>query len=204
MTTFGSFNALLQQEQRPVDEKHAVFTFGRFNPPTLGHQRLIEKTKQVAKQENADSFIFPSQTVDNHKKDPLKIKNPLPLDEKVKFMRVLFPDANIIADKSVKTPHDIIEWLANRGYTHVTFVVGGDREDEFQQRWLPYAQDVFQQAQVVSAGVRDPDAEDISGISATKARQAALEGDIGKFRAASGWDGEVAKYLMQTVKNHML
>ena len=203
MLTLSSYISLTEKaKDETADKKVAVFTFGRFNPPTRGHQKLIDKTASVAKEHGGDHFIFPSQTVDK-KQDPEKSKNPLDWNTKVHFMKKLFPDSNIMKESEVKTPHHVIEMLEAEGYTDVYFVVGSDRVEEFNTRWLPYANEVFRHAEVVSAGSRDPDAEGISGMSATKARDGAKEKDLGKFRAATGWGGEMAIALMKAVQKGM-
>lgn len=203
MLNLKSFISLTERSaEAPADKKVGVFTFGRFNPPTKGHQKLIAKTADVANEKGGDHFIFPSQTVDK-KKDPEKSKNPLGWSDKVNFMKKLFPDNNIRKEAEVKTPHHVIEMLDAEGYTDVYFVVGSDRVKEFEARWLPYAEEVFQHAGVISAGSRDPDAEGISGMSATKAREGAKENDLGKFRAATGWGGEMAIAMMKAVQQGM-
>jgi nicotinic acid mononucleotide adenylyltransferase len=203
MLTLSSFIKLTEKEKvEPTNKKVAVFTFGRFNPPTKGHQKLIDKTIAVAKEKGGEHFIFPSQTVDK-KKDPEKSKNPLDWDTKVSFMKQLFPKANISKVSEVITPHHVIDYLEEKGFTDIYFVVGSDRVEDFEARWVPYAKEIFNTAGIVSAGSRDPDAEGISGMSATKARDAAKEGNVGKFRAATGWSGSVAEELMNAVKNGM-
>jgi len=204
MLTLKTFIGLTEEkaENNDGDKKIAVFTFGRFNPPTKGHEKLVNKTLEVAKEKGADDFIFPSQTVDK-KQDPEKSKNPLNWNTKVGFMKQVFPQANIMKISEVKTPHHVIEYLEKEGYTDVYLVVGSDRVKEFEDRWLPYATEAFDNAGVISAGARDPDAEGVSGMSATKARDASKEGDIGKFRAATGWGGEVAIKMMRAVRKGM-
>ena len=203
MLTLKSYISLTEKENDPrKGNKIAVFTFGRFNPPTKGHLKLINKTIAVAKEKGGEHFIFPSQTTDK-KKDPEKSKNPLNWDIKVNFMKQVFPHAIVMKVPEIKTPHQVIDYLENHGFTDVYFVVGSDRVKEFETRWLPYAEKVFANTGIVSAGTRDPDAEGISGMSATKAREAAKLDDIGKFRAATGWGGEVAHKMMRAVREGM-
>lgn len=118
-------------------------------------------------------------------------------------MKQAFPSANIIQDTEVRNAHHAIEWLSNKGFTELTFVVGSDRVEEFTQRWLPYAEQMVNQARVVSAGHRDPDAEGVSGISASKARQAAVENNYAKFRAATGWSGNLAEQMFKSVRQQL-
>ena len=182
-----------------------VFTFGRFNPPTTGHEKLIQKVSSVA---GSNPFrIYPSHTT-NPKKDPL------PHALKVAYMRKMFKkySKNIIADKSMKTAIMIAEKLYSEGFKNLIMVVGSDRVKEFSTLLNRYndAPDKrgnqlfkFDSVQVVSAGERDPDAEGVEGMSASKMRVAAADGDKDAFLTglpSSFRDGEklyrdVRKYM---------
>ena len=192
-----------------VTPKLAVFTFGRFNPPTKGHMKLISKVADLAAEHNGEAFIFPSQTVDKIMKktgkvNPERSRNPLQWKEKIQFMRDLFPNPQtIIQAPEVRTPHEVLTYLDERKFTDVMFVVGSDRMQEFQARWLPYAQEAFHTAELVSAGARDADSEGVPGMSSSKAREAAKTGDEGKFAAATGWSGELARHMMKAVRKGM-
>ena len=162
--------------------KKAVLTFGRFNPPTSGHELLINKVLAEAKKRRADNFIFASHSQD-------KKKNPLDSRTKTKHMKSLFKRANIMYNTSIRTIFEAIGYLADQGYKDVTVVVGGDRTAEFERTIRPYINhpdpdksfdlDSFE---VVSAGQRDPDATDVTGMSASKMRQYATDGDFRSFR----------------------
>lgn len=153
-----------------------VFTFGRFNPPTTGHEKLIEKLASVAKKEGADFMVFPSHS-QNDKKDPLDHKT------KVGFMKKMFPkySRNIISNKNAKTAFLIAPMLYDMGYKRCIMVVGGDRVTEFETTLNKYNgkkgshgfYDFKDGIEVVSAGERDPDAEGVAGMSASKMRAAA-------------------------------
>ena len=153
-----------------------VFTFGRFNPPTTGHEKLIKVLASVAKKEGADFMIFPSHS-QNDKKDPLDHKT------KVGFMKKMFPkySSNIISNKNAKTAFLIAPMLYDMGYKRCIMVVGGDRVTEFKTTLNKYNgkkgnhgfYDFKDGIEVVSAGERDPDAEGVSGMSASKMRAAA-------------------------------
>lgn len=202
LTLTNYINLTEKDDNESANTKTAVFAFGRFNPMTKGHLKLINKTIEVAEEKGGEHFIFPSQTVDK-KKDPEKSKNPLDWNTKVRFMKQVFSHANIVKVPEVKSPHHAIEYLEQQGFTDVYFVVGSDRVKEFEARWLPYADDLFANAGVISAGARDPDAEGVAGMSGTKAREAARVGNLGKFRASTGWGGEVALNMMNAVKKGM-
>lgn len=205
MTNFADF----YNQRKPrlsnidVDAKVAVFAIGRFNPPTQGHMKLINAVQKLAEMRNGDHFIFPSHSVDRPSKrtgkvNPNASKNPLPFDIKLGFMREMFPGANIVED-GPSNPWDLPKWLGDRGYTDIIMVAGSDQMNDFT-RLAESAKQYFNGFDVVNAGIRNPDASDWTGMSATKARQAALLGDIGKFRAATGWSGEQAQRLMEATR----
>ena len=159
-----------------------VFTFGRFNPPTTGHEKLIEKVKKIAGGD--DYYIFPSHS-QNNKKDPL------PLAKKVAYMRDMFPKhkRNIIANNKLKTVLDIAVYFHQQGYVELNMVVGSDRVAEFKKLLTTYnGQEKrhgfydFDTIQIFSAGERDPDAEGVTGMSASKMRAAATNNDYDTFQ----------------------
>jgi len=159
-----------------------VFTFGRFNPPTVGHGKLI--TKVAAAAIGNQYRIYASQSNDS-KKNPLKYK------EKIRVMRKMFPKhgRNIIEDKNAKTALHIASILHDQGFTKMTMVVGSDRIKEFQKLLKNYNgvkgrhgfYDFKDGIEVISAGERDPDAEGVEGMSASKMRAAAIDGDFKSF-----------------------
>ena len=162
----------------------AIFTFGRFNPPTLGHEKLVIAVANVARREGGEYFVYPS-----HSQDPKK--NPLDQTTKVRYMKKMFPKhkENIIISTG-KTTLDIASELHDKEYTNLVMVVGSDRVKEFQSLLDRYNGDDkvhgfydFDTIKVVSAGERDPDAEGVSGMSASKMRQSAVEGDFKTFRS---------------------
>lgn len=162
--------------------KSVVFTFGRFNPPTTGHEKLLIKVASLAI--GNDYKIFASQSSDPK-------KNPLDYKEKVMLMRKIFPKhgRNIVYDKKIKNAIDALVYLYNAGYTKATMVVGADRISDFKSLLNKYngvkARHGFYEfpegISIVSAGERDPDADDVSGMSASKMRAAAAEGDFQSF-----------------------
>jgi hypothetical protein len=174
MKSFKQFN---EDKKREV-----VFTFGRFNPPTIGHGKLLAKVAAAAI--GNDYRIYASQSSDPK-------KNPLEYKEKIKVMRKMFPNygRNIIEDKNAKTALHIASILYDQGFTKITMVVGSDRIKEFQKLLTTYNgakgrhgyYDFKDGIEVISAGERDPDAEGVSGMSASKMRQAAIDGDFKSF-----------------------
>ena len=162
--------------------KEVSFVFGRFNPPTIGHEKLFDALK---KQSRGGSYrIYASKSVDAK-------KNPLQSKDKIKFLRKMFPKhaRNIMADSDVRTVLDIAVKLYDQGFTKVSMVAGSDRVREFDILLNKYngqkAKHGFYNFEgainVVSAGDRDPDAEGATGMSASKMRMSAQQNDLAGF-----------------------
>jgi hypothetical protein len=171
----------------PEQEKHHVFAFGRMNPPTVGHGALVDKVKEVAKANNADHSIVLS-----HSQDPEK--NPLSPEEKLKHAKRFFPSTNIhAATKESPTFIHQLKDLHKSGVTHMTMVAGSDRVEEYKKlldRYNGPGKDFnFKSVNVVSAGERDPDAEGVAGMSASKMRAHAA---TNSFR---GFKGGIPKHV---------
>ena len=164
------------------ETKQVTFAFGRFNPPTTGHEKLFDQLKKLSR--GGTYRIYASKSVD-------KKKNPLLFKDKVKFMRKMFPKhaRNIMADPDVRTVFDIAVKLYDQGFTKVQMVVGSDRVREFDTLLNKYNGEKGRHGfyefegtiNVLSAGERDPDAEGVSGMSASKLRQFAMDGDRQEF-----------------------
>jgi nicotinamide mononucleotide adenylyltransferase len=154
-----------------------TITFGRFNPPTIGHQQLMDTVAGAAGEE--DFLIVPSRSQD-------KKKNPLDADTKIAYMQKMFPQyaGNIVNDPNTRTIFDVLKKAHNDGYANVRIVGGADRVKEFDKLANNYNGSLYQfdGIEVISAGDRDPDAEGIEGMSASKLRLAASEGDFLTFR----------------------
>lgn len=151
-----------------------VFTFGRLNPPTVGHEKLVDKVKQVAKRLNAEPHVFLSHS-QNSKKDPLNY------NQKFKYARQAFGD--IVTKSNARTVIQIMQELEKMNHKDVVMIVGSDRVQEFRTLLNKYnGKDFnFNSIKVVSAGERDPDAEGVSGMSASKMRAAVSAGDQASF-----------------------
>ena len=180
-----------------------VFAFGRFNPPTTGHEKLIEKVISIAG--SNDYFIFPSHT-QNPKKDPL------PQALKIAYMRKMFKkySRKILATKSRNAIEIAVE-LYDKGYKNLVMVVGSDRVKVFDSmlsqyngvEGKPHGYYKFDSIKIENAGERDPDSEGVEGMSASKMRVAAADGDKNLFLQgvpSSFRDGEklyrdVRKYM---------
>ncbi len=161
--------------------KTTVMTFGRANPVTSGHLKLFDKVKEVAKEHNADHKIILSHTQDSK-------KNPLSVDDKVKFAKHYSPGSNIEgASKESPTFLHHAKKLSDSGTEHLVMVAGSDRVDEYHKLLHKYngqpGNHNFKKITVVSAGDRDPDAEGTEGMSASKLRAHAVAGEYDKFKS---------------------
>ena len=153
-----------------------TIAFGRFNPPTTGHEKLLDKV--ASSSDDNDYIIVPSRSQDAK-------KNPLDPDTKVSVMQKMFPKHknNIVNDKNNRTIFDVLKKAHTDGYTNVRILGGADRVKEFEKLTGNYNGKLynFDNVEVMSAGARDPDSEDVTGMSASKQRKAAAEGDIKAF-----------------------
>lgn len=180
--------------------KSVVFSFGRMNPPTVGHEKLVDKIQAVARANKADAKLFLSRTEGND-------KNPLPYKEKIKLAKMAFP--GVVQD----TPAGIypagfiglLKMLEDK-YDKVIIVVGSDRLPNIKALANKYngSEYKFEEIEVVSAGERDPDEEGVGGMSASKMRAAAKAGDLVKFK--SGLPDRlksVAKLVMDKLQSYL-
>ena len=198
------------QSAKPADDKPKsdpdsgddtlTVAFGRFNPPTIGHEKLLGAAKKAAA--GGPLKIYPSRT-----QDPKK--NPLDPDMKIAYMKKLFPDydENIVNDAEMATIFDVLTTANEDGYTNVNIIVGADRQSEFENLAQKYNGDVyeFDQIRVISAGVRDSDAEGVEGMSASKLRKAVQDDDIEAFKRGipKSVDDADAQALFDAVRTGM-
>lgn len=188
----------------PVPKTKGTLTiaFGRFNPPTVGHQQLMDVAAQSAESDGGDYLIYPSRSQD-------KKKNPLDPDTKISYMRQMFPahSERIVNDNANITIFDVLKKAHNDGYTNVRIVGGSDRVKEFEKLSNNYNGQLyaFDAIEVVSAGDIDPDAKGIEGMSSSRMRLAAAEGDFRKFREGLPPDMKrgAAQQLFGTVRASM-
>ena len=164
------------------DRSTAVFAFGRFNPPTIGHQKLLDKVVSMTKQVNGKGYLFLSQK-QNNKTDPLTFK------EKQDYLKIFYPGL-VIGDAGVKTIIQALQKIQAEGRTRIVMIAGSDRVMEFQKLLNQYNGKPdkagnelykFDSIDVVSAGERDPDQEGAAGASASKARELANKGQEHEF-----------------------
>jgi len=188
----------------PVPKTKGTLTlaFGRFNPPHAGHLQLMDVAAQSAEAEESDYIIVPSRSQDAK-------KNPLDADTKVSVMRQMFPQHSerIVNDGANRTIFDVLKKAHNDGYTNVRIVAGQDRVKEFDKLSQNYNGQLYQfdNMEVVSSGDRDPDAEGMEGLSSSRMRLAAAEGDFKTFRAGLPQDvpRKSAMQLFDTVRQSM-
>ncbi len=174
----------------PVEKTLGTLTiaFGRFNPPTIGHLQLMDTAAASAEQDQSDYIIVPSRTQDAK-------KNPLDVDSKIYYMRKMFPQHSerIYNDVNMRTIFDVLKKAHNDGYSSVRIVGGSDRVKEFDKLANNYNGNLYQfdNIEVISSGDRDPDSDGVEGVSASRMRLAAAEGDFKTFR--SGLPQEVSR-----------
>ena len=154
-----------------------TLAFGRFNPPTAGHEKLIQAAEKAAA--GGDLKIYPSRTQDNK-------KNPIDPDMKVSYMRKMFPDYkdNIINDPKMRSIFDVLVAASEEGYKSVNIIVGSDRLGEFESLAMKYNGDIynFDEIKTISAGPRDDEAEGVGGVSSSKQRKAVMDDDFKAFK----------------------
>jgi len=188
----------------PVPKTKGTLTlaFGRFNPPHAGHQQLMDIAAQSAEAEESDYIIVPSRSQDAK-------KNPLDADTKVGVMRQMFPQHSerIVNDGANRTIFDVLKKAHNDGYANVRIVAGQDRVKEFDKLSQNYNGQLYQfdNMEVISSGDRDPDSEGVEGLSSSRMRLAAAEGDFKTFRAGmpEGIARKDAMALFDTVRQSM-
>ena len=188
----------------PVPKTKGTLTvaFGRFNPPHAGHLQLMDTAAAAAAEEESDYLIVPSRS-----NDPKK--NPLDADTKVAFMRGMFPlhSSRIQNDVNTRTIFDVLKKAHNDGYANVRIVGGADRVKEFDKLANNYNGTLYQfdNVEVLSAGDRDPDADGVEGMSASRLSLAASENDFRTFKSAmpEGMRPKDARELFNTVRASM-
>ena len=188
-------------EPEGSDLDHALDTltvvFGRFNPPTKGHEKLLQQAEKAAA--GGDLKIYPSRTRDNK-------KNPIDPDMKVSYMRKMFPDyeEQIINDPEMRSIFHVLVTAAEEGYTGINIVVGADRLGEFENLATKYNGDLynFKEIKTISAGPRDDDAEGVEGVSSSKQRKAVMDDDYQAFKRGlpSGMDDADGQALFDAVR----
>lgn len=165
------------KDQEGEDESVITIVFGRFNPPTAGHEKLLRTAKSVSA--GGEIRVYPSRI-----QDPKK--NPLDPDIKVSFMKKMFPEfeENIINDSDMNSIFDVLTSVAEEGYTSVNIVVGSDRQAEIDKLAQKHNGDLynFDLINVVAGGITDLDTQSASAVSSSKMRKAVMDNDFRAFR----------------------
>lgn len=202
-----SYNVIIEKILKDITVSKggkAVFTFGRMNPPTLGHEMLISKVIEIGMTNNIESFIILSK-----KSDPKK--NPIPYLDKITALDKALPGVNFIDNERIVNIFDAVQFLTSRGYKDLIMVCGSDRVDSYNTMFEPYKDHPeeekrlgYNSLQVVSAGERDPDSDEISGISGTKARKYVLDDDYESFKKIlpTGMPADQAQILFNDIKQN--
>jgi hypothetical protein len=196
-----SFSEFLKEDK---GRRGIAIAFGRFNPPTIGHEKLIEA---VAKAGKGNSYrIYASQSQDSK-------KNPISHSDKVKYLRKMFPrhGRNIMADKDVRTILEVLSKLYSQGFTEVSLICGSDRISEFKILANKYNGIEgarhgfynFSKITVISSGDRDPDSEGVDGMSASKMRAAASDNNFTEFSKGVPPSFKEAQSLFNAVRKGM-
>ena len=197
----------VQDKEEPMEEalekkKTCVFTFGRYQPPTKGHLRVWEK---VANTEGDAHYIYTSHTKD-------KKRNPLDYNTKIGLIKSALKEHNInaeVIDSEAKTIIDVVVDIASKGYNNLIFVGGSDRLDDMVSLIRKYNDKPnaegnsyhFDSIEGVSAGERDPDSDNVEGVSGTKLRQMAIDGDFEGFKNNLAFSDEpTIKEVMELIK----
>ena len=208
------FEELIKDYSEDNTNVKAIFVFGRMNPPTAGHEMLINHAAKVAEAENRELFIFLSRKTNN-------TDNPLSFDDKAELLDFVFPNIKIVNDDKAINPVQAGYWLRDHGYKDVKIVAGSDRKPEFEVLFNKYKEHRdesgeltdksfnFTKFKVETVGaIRDPDKGGTAGISASKARQLADEGNIKGFSevlpAEAPYEDIVIPMLNKIRKAHSL
>jgi len=204
--TDAEIDSLRKEENglRPVEEaldktSKLVFAYGRFNPPTIGHAKLMREVMTQARKNGANNAVYASASTD-------KRKNPLDQKTKIKFMKKMFPQNKILpAGGTQRTFMEVLKFY-DKMYGEIIMVAGSDRIAEFQRIADNYnGKDYnYKSIRVVSSGERDPDAEGVEGMSASKMREMAKSNDFKTFKTGlTNLSDRQSKKLFTAVKKGM-
>jgi hypothetical protein len=205
--TDAEIDTLRKEENghRPVQEaldktSKLVFAYGRFNPPTIGHDKLMREVISQARKNGANHIVYASASTD-------KRKNPLDQATKIKFMKKMFPQNKIVgAGGTQRTFMEVLKFY-DKMYGEIIMIAGSDRINEFQKLADKYnGKDYnYKSIKVVSSGDRDPDAEGVTGMSASKMREMAKVNDFKTFKTGltRNLSDRDAKQLFDAVKKGM-
>ena len=178
-------------------EDTAVLSFGRMNPPTIGHQKLMKKLIEVGKMEGGVPMLFLSYSQD-------KNKNPLSYQEKLKFVRSNAPSGLRVMDSPARTIYEAIDILVTQDFVNIIVICGSDRVEEFSKIEKYKEKMGFSSFKVSSSGERDADSDNLeNSISASKMREYAKEEDFDNFAKGVGCSKSLVKDMYAAVRRGM-
>ena len=176
--------------------KTVVLAFGRMNPPTIGHKKLMEKIVSVAKKENADAKLYLSHSQDAE-------RNPLTYDEKIKFAKLMRVKGLEVVSSPLRTIYQVVAEQGKDGYKRVIVICGSDRLEAFKSLKKYTKEWNLDLIELVSAGNRNDNSNGVSGASATKLRKAVKEGDKETFNAIAGVEQKYKDELWNAIRKGM-
>ena len=187
------FNTLVESSADTI-----VYAFGRFQPPTKGHQLVVNAVTEIAKQHKCGYVIYVSRTQD-------KKKNPLPINSKMAYLQEMFPGVHFVAASDEARTFIEAAKVLNGKYRNLIMVAGSDRVPTFKETLEKYngVEYNYDSINVISSGARDPDADDVTGVKATDVRQAAVDGDFDAFKnnLPAGTSDQTAERLMKELQS---
>ena len=188
-----SFKEYLEESK---NLKTVVLAFGRMNPPTIGHKKLMEKIVSVAKKENADAKLYLSHSQDAE-------RNPLSYDEKIKFAKLMGVKGLEVVSSPLRTIYQVVAEQGKDGYKRVIVICGSDRLEAFKSLKKYTNEWNLDVIELISAGNRNDNSNGVSGASATKLRKAVKEGDKETFNAIAGVEQKYKDELWNAIRKGM-
>lgn len=188
-----SFKEYLEESK---NLKTVVLAFGRMNPPTIGHKKLMEKIVSVAKKENADAKLYLSHSQDAE-------RNPLSYEEKIKFAKLMGVKGLEVVSSPLRTIYQVVAKQGKDGYKRVIVICGSDRLESFKSLKKYTKEWNLDLIELVSAGNRNDNSNGVSGASATKLRKAVQEGDKETFNTIAGVEQKYKDELWNAIRKGM-
>ena len=188
-----SFKEYLEESK---NLKTVVLAFGRMNPPTIGHKKLMEKIVSVAKKENADAKLYLSHSQDAE-------RNPLSYEEKIKFAKLMRVKGLEVVSSPLRTIYQVVAEQGKDGYKRVIVICGSDRLEALKSLKKYTKEWNLDLIELISAGNRNDNSNGVSGASATKLRKAVQEGDKETFNAIAGVEQKYKDDLWNAIRKGM-
>lgn len=193
MLSFESFKRIRQLLE--AENNTAIVSFARMNPPTIGHIKLMKKIIELGKKHNGVTLLFLSHSSD-------KKKNPLNYEDKFKIISEVAPKGLNVIHSDARNVFDVLKAVKTMGASKIIMIAGSDRIKDFS-RFEKYIDEIgIESFEVVSSGERDPDSEGVEGVSATKLRELAKNGNYEEFKknSACSTNDSLCKLLYNKVR----